>query len=196
MWGGCGGLVLVLVVCSIHREDKHKAPTLPLHSPLSLHQTRHLLIDHCSYVPKCEVRHWYFMHLLIAIRSKSVHTLINTEKTFENTKTYVNSYVMQEPRMLLLESIHIHPVLRPLSGARLNRCRRIPALDTRWISGKRLDIFMSLAFFAIGFSPITTGDSYHRFSPSVCRCTHHGGALCGARYRPGIEVSLLWQACP
>ncbi len=57
--------------------------------------------------------------------------------------------------MLLLESIHIHPVLRPLSRARLNRSRRIPALDTHWISGKRLDVFMSLAFFAIGFSPIT-----------------------------------------
>jgi len=106
-------------------------------------------------VTRCEVRHLYFMHLLIVIRSKSVHTLTNTEKAFEKTKTYVNSYVMQEPPMLLLESIHIHPVLRPLSRARLNRSRRIPALDTHWISGKRLDVFMSLAFFAIGFSPIT-----------------------------------------
>ena|SRR6266566_7489153 len=41
-------------------------------------------------VTRCEVRHLYFMHLLIVIRSKSVHTLINTEKAFENTKTYVN----------------------------------------------------------------------------------------------------------
>ncbi len=36
-----------------------------------------------------------------------------------------------------------------------NRSRRIPAVDTRWMSGKRLDVFMSLAYFAIGFSPIT-----------------------------------------
>src|SRR5215469_15059349 len=47
------------------------------------------------------------------------------------------------------------PVLSPLSRVKRSSSRPIPALDTRWISGKRLDVFMSLAYFVIGFSPIT-----------------------------------------
>jgi hypothetical protein len=49
----------------------------------------------------------------------------------------------------------IHPVLRPVSSAKANRSQPIPAVDTHWMSGKHLDIFMSLTYFAIGFSPIT-----------------------------------------
>jgi uncharacterized membrane protein YagU involved in acid resistance len=57
--------------------------------------------------------------------------------------------------MSILQSRPIHPVLRPLSRVKESRSRHIPALDTDWMSGKRLDVFMSLAYFAIGFSPIT-----------------------------------------
>ena len=57
--------------------------------------------------------------------------------------------------MSITRSMPIHPVLKPVSRVKANRSRPIPAVDTRWMSGKRLDIFMSLAYFAIGFSPIT-----------------------------------------
>src|SRR5215467_11198678 len=62
---------------------------------------------------------------------------------------------MQEPLMSISQSMHIHPMLRPLSRVNVGRSRRILALETRWISGKRPYVFMSLAYFAIGFSPIT-----------------------------------------
>ena len=57
--------------------------------------------------------------------------------------------------MVILQSMHIHPVLRLVGSVKVSRSRRIPVLDTRWMSGKRLGVFMSLAYVAIGFSPIT-----------------------------------------
>ncbi len=57
--------------------------------------------------------------------------------------------------MSIIYSMPIHSVLRPARRARVNKSQPNPAVDTRWTSGKRLDIFMSLAYFAIGFSPIT-----------------------------------------
>src|SRR5438105_285899 len=61
----------------------------------------------------------------------------------------------KEPLMSIIQSMHMYPVLRSVSRVKMNRRWRIPAIDTRWMSSKRLDIFMSLAYFAIGFSPIT-----------------------------------------
>ena len=62
---------------------------------------------------------------------------------------------MKEPPLSIIQSMHIHPVSRPLTRTKMSNSRRISALGTRWMSGKRLDVFMSLAYFAIGFSPIT-----------------------------------------
>lgn len=45
--------------------------------------------------------------------------------------------------------------LRQLNIARMDTIPLHPVVDIPWISGKRLDIFMSMAYFAIGFSPIT-----------------------------------------
>src|SRR5260370_9675958 len=57
--------------------------------------------------------------------------------------------------MLITHLTSIHPVLSRPGRVKASRSRRLPALVTRWMSGKRLDVFMSLAYFAIGFSPIT-----------------------------------------
>src|ERR1700726_4160211 len=52
--------------------------------------------------------------------------------------------------------MHIHPVLRQLSIARMDTVSLRLAVDTPWITGKRLDIFMSLTYFAIGILPLAT----------------------------------------
>jgi len=57
--------------------------------------------------------------------------------------------------MSITHSMPIHPVLRPVSRVKVNRSQPIPVVNTHWMSGKHLDISMSLAYFAIGFSPIT-----------------------------------------
>src|SRR5260370_39593903 len=54
-----------------------------------------------------------------------------------------------EPLMLL------RPVVRPLRSVQGSRSRRIPALESRWRGHERLDLFMSVAYAAIGLSPIT-----------------------------------------
>jgi len=57
--------------------------------------------------------------------------------------------------MSLLPSMPLQPVLRLLGSVKGSRSRRIHALEPHGMRGKRLDVFMSLAYFAIGFSPIT-----------------------------------------
>lgn len=51
--------------------------------------------------------------------------------------------------------MHLNPALRQLSISHMHTVPLHSAQDTLWITGKRLDIFMSLAYFAVGFSPIT-----------------------------------------
>jgi len=57
--------------------------------------------------------------------------------------------------MSITHLMSIHSVLSQPGRAKMSRIRQLPVLNTRWVSGKRFDICMSLAFFAIGFSPIT-----------------------------------------
>src|SRR5438552_16460306 len=112
------------------------------------------------------------MYLFIVKGNKSVHTLISTEK---HGWFHLKARSLRMPTIL---SMHMQPILRRFSDAvpalplkegqedtpeigkrqglpGANLCRLCSRLHAQPIGTTRLGLFMSLAYFAIGFSPIT-----------------------------------------